>query len=276
MTRQQKWIFYDSMSKTQSNPITLDEAQMALFKMRPRDWSRFYIWTQSWDCWQPLELFLKSDQRYFVTQFAIHPHDETAKYQTIRDVLEMGEQVDENTHNEITSTGTGTITNTKSFSSIVIDDGPPKHEPTLGKSNFDGDELSWANAKVSDLNFKKLADKMSYDKRAARLNLKIEILLMTQKGNIFRSTSKNISLTGSLLEDNIPFDYYGIVFDITIINRLATTAVNSRVTLKAVTVGDGLTQRLMFHDVTPTQKRNLQGLLQSYLDHKSDAAKKSS
>lgn len=264
MSNPQKWIFYDSMSKTQSNAITLDEAQMALFKMRPRDWSRFYIWTQSWDTWQPLELFLKSDQRFFVTQFATYPPDETVTYKTVRDVLEMS-QVDEETHREIT----------KSFSGVVVaDEAHPNQEPNRGKASFDVDDLDWKNAKKPDLNFKKLTERLSYDKRAARLNLKIEILLITTKGNIFRSASKNISLSGSLLEDNIPFDYYGVIFDIIVLNRLATSPVNSKVQMKAVTVGEGLTQRLTFHDVTPAQKRALQGLLQHYLDHQTQVSKK--
>lgn len=255
------------MSKTQSNAITLDEAQMALFKMSPRDWSRFYIWTQSWDCWQPLELFLKSDQRFFVAQFAIYPNDETMTYKTTRDVLEMSE-VDEKTHKEIT----------KSFSGVVLsEDSAPKQEPKFGKNAFDGDDLNWEGAMTpSELNFKKLTEKMKYDRRAARLNLKIEILLISNKGNIFKSASKNISLTGSLLEDNIPFDYYGVTFDIIIVNRLATDSVNSKVKMKAATVGDGLTQRLAFHEITPAQKRSLQGLLQHYLDHQTKVNKKKS
>ncbi|MBC7467473.1 MAG: PilZ domain-containing protein [Bdellovibrio sp.] len=256
------------MSKTQSNPISLDEAQMALFKMRPRDWARFYIWTQSWDTWQPLELFLKSDQRFFVTQFKSHPLDDTIKYQTVRDVLELNNPVNEETHREITM---------RSYSGVVVaDEAMPGQEPSFGKQAFDGDDLSWENAKKSDLNFKKLTEKLKYDKRSARLNLKIEILLVSSKGTIFKSASKNISLTGSLLEDNIPFDYYGRVFDIVIVNRLATGEVNARVKLKAATVGDGLTQRLTFHEVSPEQKRALQGLLQSYLDNQTKGTRKSS
>jgi hypothetical protein len=264
MSKSLRWIFYDSMSKTQSNAITLDEAQMALFKMRPRDWSRFYIWTQSWDCWQPLDLFLKSEQRYFVTQFSSYTPDDTVKYQTIRDVLEMS-QVTEKTHKEIT----------KSFSGVAIhDDSTPNQEPHLGKSAFDGDDLSWDNAKKSELNFKKLTEKIKYNKRSARMNLKIEILLISSKGTIFKSASKNISLSGSLLEDNIPFDYYGVVFDVVIVNRISQGAVNARVKLKAATVGEGLTQRISFHEATATDKKSLHGLLQDYLDNQSILDKK--
>ena len=150
-SHKQVWIFYDSMSKTQSNPISLDEAQMALFKMRPRDWSRFYIWTQSWDYWQPLEIFLKSDQRYFVTQFSSYAPDDTVKYQTVRDVLEMN-SVDEETHRE--------ITNTKSYSGVIVaEESAPKLEPKFGKQAFDGDDLNWEDAPKPNLNFDKLTSR---------------------------------------------------------------------------------------------------------------------
>ena len=265
MSNNQKWIFYDSFSKTQSNPISLEEAQMALFKMSPRDWTRFYIWTEGWDNWQPLELFLKSDQRYFVTQFAANAYDDTVKFQTVRDVLEMT-SADEATQKEVT----------KSFSGVAIKDEPSDQEPAFGKSAFDGDELTWDHTKKSDLDFTKLQNKSKYDRRSERMNLKIEILLVSPKGNIFRSASQNISLTGSRLDDNIPFDYYGIVFDIIVLNNISTNKANSRVSLKAVTVGDGLTQRLSYFEMNAVQKKSLQGLLQDYLDHQSKLNKKTS
>lgn len=254
------------MSKTQSNPISLEEAQMALFKMRTRDWQRFYIWTQGWNNWQPLELFLKSDQNYFVPEFKASAPDDTVKYRLIRDVLEMN-QVDENTHKEITA----------SFSGVAIKEEMIQNpEPQFGKSAFDGDDLNWDLAKKPEINFKKLKEKMSYGNRSDRHNLKIEILLISNKDKTFRSISKNISLTGSLLEDNIPFDYYGVVFDIVIVNRVASDNKNARLKLKATTVGDGLTQRLHFYEVTDQQKMALQNLLQDYLKQQSRLTQKTS
>ncbi|MFZ3230963.1 MAG: PilZ domain-containing protein [Pseudobdellovibrio sp.] len=255
------------MSKTQSNPISSNEAQMALFKMRVRDWPRFFIWTQDWNDWQPLDLFLKSDQSYFIPVFAVNSTEEdTVKHNLMRDVLEA------NTYDEVTQTEI-----TKSYSGVLLnDETSPNQEPSLGKQSFDGDDICWENIQKPELDFKKLKEKMNYGNRSERHNFKIEVLLITAKGKTFRSASQNISLTGALLEDNVPFDYYGLVFDVVIVNRVAVNSVNARATLKATTVGEGLTQRINFDDVTPQQKRTLQGLLQDYLDQQDKLIKKSS
>lgn len=261
MSSDRQWIFYDSMSKTQSNSITSDEAQMAIFKMKPKDWKRFFIWTNEWKSWQPLELFLKSDQDFFITDFKAHDSiEDTVKYEKVRTVLEMN-SVSKRKHKEIT----------KSFSGVLIEDRHPVDKPVTHEV-YDVDELSWSKTKKPEINFKKLKEKMSYGMRERRHEFKIEVLLITVKGNIFRSTSKNISLSGSLLEDNIPFDYYGVIFDIVIVNRGSEVSPTARLVLKAKTVGDGLTQRLNFHDISESQKAALHTLLQEYLDQQKKSA----
>ena len=263
------WIFYDSFSKTQSNPISTDEAQMAIFKMKTKDWPRFFIWTPGWAEWQSLELFLKSEQKVFITGFA-SAHTNPGNQETVKQDINQNEvgikSVTKKVLHEIT----------KSFSGVVIEEEPVYEEASVGKSSFDGEELSWSKTEKPAINFKKLADKMSFSRRDTRHELKIEILLISPKGKTFRSNSSNISLSGSLLEDNIPFDYYGIPFDVVIVNRAAENHVNARVTLKARTIGEGLTQRIGFSDITATQKKALHGLLQDYLDQQQKLTRKSS
>lgn len=267
MTSSKNWIFYDSLSKTQSNPISSDEAQMTIFKLKQNDWARFFIWTEGWTNWQPLNLFLNSDQSTFITQFAKSQQNEDTLTAVPRSSTSPMNSVNEKTHNEITG----------SFSAVSInDEAQALVEPAVGKSQFDGEELSWSQTEKPALNFKKLTEKMSFSKRATRHELKIEVLLISPKGKTFRSESDNISLSGSLLEDNIPFDYYGITFDAVIVNRAARTNVNARVSLRAKTVGEGLTQRISFHEITPAQKKALHELLQDYLGEKQKLTKKSS
>ncbi len=265
MSDDRQWIFYDSMSKTQSNPITSSEAQMAIFKMKIKDWRRFYVWTTGWDDWQPLELFLTSEQTHFIVHFkAAKSKDDTVKFNT-RDVLEMS-KVTKKTHKEIT----------KSFSGVALDENSfPQSNPGEEFNSFDADELSWSETKKPTLNFKKLKDRMAYGRRDMRHELKIEILLISARGTLFRSISKNISLSGSLLEDNIPFDFYGVTFEAIIVNRNATDPKKERVPLKAKTVGEGLTQRLSFHEITDRQKKDLQNLLEDYLDQQKKSTAKS-
>ncbi len=272
MTEERKWIFYDSLSKTQSNPITSEEAQMAILKMKPKEWRRFFVWTTGWGSWQPLELFIKSDQTFFITQFSAKISDastvkHTLKHTKIRDVLEMN-KLSKKKHKEIT----------KSYSGVAFDeDSHPGQSPnSWEQKNYDVDEMTWSDSKKPDVNFKKLQDKMKYGWRERRHELKIEILLISAKGNIFRSSSKNISLSGSLLEDNIPFDYYGVIFEIIILNRNAKLESHSRLKLNARSVGEGLTQRLSFFEMSDDQKKSLHALLEAYLEQQKDSDSKAS
>ncbi|MBC7741056.1 MAG: hypothetical protein H7061_02585 [Bdellovibrionaceae bacterium] len=256
MPDNQKWVFYDSLAKTQSNPMSTEEAQMALFKMRPRDFDRFYIWTAGWKEWQPLSLYLTTDQNFFVTTFTVQ-NEETVKAK-IRDVLEVKP-----------NSGEPSL----SFSSIRLDEDTAANPNDIYRQ-YDGDEISWENIQKPAIDFSKLKKKKA-DARDTRHELKIEIILISPKGKSFRSKSKNISLSGSLLEDNIPFDYYGITFDIVVVNKDSSDPARSRLSLQGQTVGDGLTQRLQFYNITEEKKAVLQRLLSEYVDQQKKYKKKS-
>ncbi|MBC7465517.1 MAG: hypothetical protein H7256_05950 [Bdellovibrio sp.] len=261
MSQNMRWVFYDSLSKTQSNPITTEEAQMALFKMRPRDIERFYVWTQGWQQWQNLHSYLETDQKYFVGAFTI-TNEDTVRAK-IRDVLEMTPAKNKKLHEEIAASyssihlGEETITNTQN---------------RLGQEQFDGETISWENLEKPTIDFSKLKNK-SVENRDKRHELKIEVILISPKGKTFRSKSQNISLSGSLLEDNIPFDYYGIVFDVVVIHKESKKPKLERISLKGKTVGEGLTQRLQYVDVSPEKKTDLQDLLQDYVDQQKNYKK---
>lgn len=257
------WVLYDSLSKAQSNPVTTDEAQMAIFKMRPRDMERFFLWTQGWEEWQPLQFYLTTDQKHFVTSFTLQ-NEETVKAK-IRDVLEMKSINNKKLHDEITG----------SYSSIHLREDTISDVNIPNDKQFDGEEISWENLEKPRIDFSKLKKKSAADNRETRHELKIEIILISTKGKSFRSKSKNISLSGSLLEDNIPFDYYGNVFDIVVVNQSARKKSMERISLKGKTVGDGLTQRLQYVGITDAKKQELQNFLQEYIDLQKTFSKKS-
>jgi hypothetical protein len=261
------WIFYDSLSKTQSNAMSTEEAQMAIFKMRLQDTTRFFIWTVGWEKWQPLKAYLESKQAYFVSAFNRHTEENDISNQDTvkalaRDVLEMKPSSRE-TVDEITKTSSGT----KSFSGISLtDDDFSKDKEAYESQQFDGDDIKISDIEKPKLNFKKLNQSDTLDNRADRHELKIEILLISAKGKTFRSKSKNISLSGALVEDSIPFDYCGISFDIVVINKQPCDPKYQRVSLRAKTVGEGLTQRIFYVDMTDKQKMSLHKLLENYLE----------
>ncbi|MEQ1722875.1 MAG: hypothetical protein ABL930_06835 [Pseudobdellovibrio sp.] len=261
MANKLNWVFYDSFSKTQSNPFSTEDAQTAILKMRPQDMARFLIWTAGWENWQSLKVYLESDQKNFVSTFTVPvpmSNEETIKA-TIKDVLE-------NTQTQFRSKD-----DTKSFSSIKLTEETisriVRQEKQPETKSFDGDEITWSNIQKPDLDFSKISEKAKFmGKRETRHELKIEVLLISSKGKSFRSRSKNISLSGSLLEDTIPFDYYDAPFDVVVINNNTNDPQKARVKLTGTTVGDGgLTQRIHYHNPTEQQKKALQLLLEDYI-----------
>lgn len=280
-----RWLFYDSFSKTQSNPVSTEDAQLAILKMSEKDTERFFIWTAGWEKWQPLKAYLSSKQKIFFSslQAAMEQHmpDTYSNSKTItktikakeREVLEM-KPADKRIEEEITKSSFNTsITKTSNYSRISLDE-TELEDTSKSSGRFDGDELTLSRMiQKPKINFKSLNAK-NLRERPDRHELKIEVLLISAKGKTFRSTSQNISLSGSLLENNIPFEYSGSLFDAVVINTLTTDRKFERITLKAKTVGEGLTQRIQFVNMTNENKKALQNLLEHYLNTKENQKKK--
>ena len=266
------WVFYDSISKIQSNPLSSDEAQSTIMKIRPNSITRFFIWTQGWQNWQPLKSYLESDQKVFVSTFTISKTNEETMTAAFKEITELTQT---QTHTSFPHEQTNT--NTKSYSSIRLD------EETISRlvrmdgqkildlhPSVDGDELTWSNIKKPDFNFSKILNK-SMDKRETRHDLKIEVLLISRRGKTFRSKSKNISLSGALLEDTIPFEFYDTPFDLVVLSTLTKDPRRARVKLEGKTVGEAKgsrSQRIQYNNPTDEQKQLLQSLLQDYIDTK--------
>ncbi len=232
------WIILDSLTKIQSQPLSLDKLQSTIQKMTEKDMTRYYIWTEGWQNWQSLQEFLSSDNRKI-----IFPRGHNR------------EQQEETKEKSITKSMTNISTEPETQASFKVVD-----------QEFDGsllENLPLKNTAVVDLNFKKLVQ--HYNRRAERHEFKIEVLLINQKGKSFRSYSKNISLTGTLLEDHVPFDFYGNIFDLVVVHKKSSDPLISRVQLKAETVGDGITQRIRFVQQSDDQMSKLTVLLNNYV-----------
>lgn len=266
MIKENMWVVYDQFSKTQSRPLKQSEMQMALLRMRKEDWPRFFVWTTGWQKWQPLDLFLQSDQRHFLMGNEKSEANEDTVRTTIREVLEM-KPASKKTEAEITKSQTHIKVQEDTITQF--------QEVPMGSSKDAGspEEISLNSVNPpKDLKFKKATLNDQYAKRAERHELKIELVLVSKKGKTFRSYSKNISLSGSLLEDHIPFDYYGQNFDLVVVDKSRPNSPESRVHLKAITIGEGLTQRLKFLNPTPTQIAQLKKLLMHYLSNQKKTA----
>lgn len=273
MSTNQTWVFYDSIAKVQTEPLSREEAQSTILKIRAQNVDRLFIWTPGWQNWQPLKSYLESDQKNFVSTFTIsHTPEETIN--TI--AKEVFEQTSTHAHTQTSfphESDTSTHTKNKTYSSIMLKEETVSRFMRSGDSgndyttHFSIDQVN-IEANKPTLDFSKLK-KRAMGKRADRIELKIEILLVANNGKSFRTQSKNISLTGVLLEDCIPFDFYNTTFEIVVINHFCKNQKQSRVRLKARTVeaGGNFTQRLHYANPTPNQKNDLKNLLEDYLSN---------
>lgn len=264
--------------------MSTSDAQASVLKMRPQDVERYLIWTAGWQNWQPLRNYLESDQKNFVSTFTVsgkNGKSEATVKAMIKDVLEHTQT---STHTHAQQPAALRVRNTKkedtitkSYSSIHLE------EETISRivrqeqaelevsaderKNFDADEITWSKQEKPKLDFSNIQQK-TMSKRDLRHVLKIEILLISNKGKTFRSRSKNISLSGSLLEDTIPFDYYDSIFDVVIMSSQVKDATRSRVKLTASVVSKvgTLSQRIQYVNVTIKQKMDLQFMLEEYIE----------
>lgn len=262
------WVLLDGITKIQSQPLPTEQLQLAILKMTERDWSRFYVWTAGWANWQLLKEFLNSDNRDFAgSGMPLSEENVKAHIQNQIQKNKMLSQQEMLVQDQETVTKAANWkSNNKAMTMVNSNEETFTEHANHMQKDFNGDHLDLEQAahKPPDpLNFREINE--AYKNRAERHELKIEVLLISQKGKTFKSYSKNISLSGSLLEDNIPFDFYGVQFDLVVVNRNPSNPQNGRVQMRAETIGDGLTQRVRFINQNNMQKQRLMNLLNDYL-----------
>lgn len=277
MSEKRYWVFYDILSKVQSNSIPTEDAQLAIYKMRPVDLERFFIWTDGWKNWQPLKAYLDTNQKYFTMTAPNHSDFFAGLNEKTLKVTERQVHPKPAASSDTEKKSAKEKTITKSFSMIRLDDGQPTDSPDQANlQDFDPDNLNIKHTQKPDIDFSKLNSKKSLKTRATRHDFKIEILLIAPKGQTFRSHSRNISLSGALLEESIPAEFYKTSFDIVIINHISQNTQLSRLTVRGKVVGEGLTQRIQYLELSSAHKENLIKLLSHYKDIKEASIKKAS
>ena len=289
------WVLLDGITKIQSQPLQTEQLQLAILKLNERDWTRFYVWTQGWANWQLMKDFLNSDQKDFAVPGALASEENVKAHIQAqianRNKVNPKQEQDTITKNaqpvqhqsqplgrpqqSQSKTQQPAIRQTSGKALTMVSSTEETIVPDSMKKDYNGDTLEQAahTNPPQPLDFKEISD--AYKNRAERHELKIEILLISQKGKTFKSYSRNISLTGSLLEDNIPFDFYGVQFDLVVVNRNSLNPQNGRVQMRAETVGDGLTQRVRFVSPSEHLKQRLMNLLNDYLTKQTQLKKSS-
>ncbi|HEY1080066.1 MAG TPA: PilZ domain-containing protein [Bdellovibrio sp.] len=266
-TRGKIWIIYDAETKKQTKPMSVVQAQVTLLSLSSKKSGRYFIWTPGWDEWVCVRKFLASEQKYFVAQRPPEPQvrsSESEKTKTITVTINTMTPESENPYTQ-----------------VALDEGPLKPQEIGGfyDEEFFGEQLDLSKVrKVKSIpveqknDFSKSATGQE-QRRHPRLNLKIEVVLVS-KVRSFRTYSKNISLSGTMLEDDLPRDFLNKPFDLIIVNPFEKDPTKSRLLFRAKILGDMThSRRLMFIEQDVQMTERLDSLLRAYLEHQEQLRK---
>lgn len=270
-TQGKVWIIYDSETKKQTKPMSVVQAQVTLLSLAAGDQGRYFLWTPGWEEWICVRDFLESDQKYF----AIHQPPRPVDVHLTADT--------------VTKTQNAPATNNPDspYTQVVVGDVPIKHSEIGGyhQKDFNGDELDLKKIAKSKPDMKKKAaeptapaekknDGDGADRRRdTRHNFKIEVVLVS-KVRSFRTYSKNISLSGTMLEDEIPKDFLNKPFDLIIVNPFEADHSKARLLFRAKIVGDMTDpRRLMFIEQDVAMTLRLDALLKAYVAYQDNIRK---
>ena len=111
------------------------------------------------------------------------------------------------------------------------------------KKQFDGDDLGKDSSEpLLTLNFSSLSASNAFKKRNTEDKYKIELLLIHPRGQTFRTTAKDISLTGTYNERIVPIDFHDGIFELIIINNLISHGIERQIRVAS---------RILSHDGIP-------------------------
>lgn len=269
------WIFYDKKKNKKSKVLNLVQAQSIILGTMSENPERYVIWTPGWTEWVPLDKFLKSEQKYFVTTPG------ASKITT--DIEDLTIQSKKITDEDRTMVITSTITESSDSATEVIyteisDKLPPPKRQAEGDYGFYHPDF---NAEQIDIKVKvptfNSEQKSENDRRLeVRHNFKMEIIVVSKKGKTFKTFSDNLSLGGTLLQDPLPRDFLNAPFDLIVINRFEKEAHKGRLYFNGKVVGDFRDpRRLMFLKPDPKTLQQLESMIAAYLSYQNSMQRKS-
>lgn len=271
------WIIFDAAAGKKTKPMSIVQTQMMILTFKVRNLHQYHIWTPGWSDWQPLIQFLSSNQKYFVQAQPPEPllHREKQKTSEVTvNITNMTEEKPKIVNHENQKTD-------PFYTSVVPPDDLRKIDYGYYYNEINGDDLTLSGIPdkppVEILISRSELGSPKDRRHSTRHDFKIEAILLTKKGSSFRTHSKNISLTGTLLEDEIPKDFFHRQFEMILVNKFEKDPRKSRVHLSGKIIGDlADPRRLIFIEQDDDTARKLGKLINDYLNQQQSQAKKSS
>ena len=251
----ERWVLYDPLKKEQSEELSTEEAQFILLRLKTKFINNFLIWRGDWPKWKKLNDFLADPQSPFMNTFMSYPDDKKVDERPAP--LRMS-PADENTVRRVQA----------SFSDVTPSE-VNLRELFVGKAeDFDPEKLdSSGDGKGNkvNVNFKTLNKSTAFSTNAIVNKNKIELLLIHHKGHMFRTTARDISLTGTFSDRIIPGEFHNSLFDLIIINNAISDDEFKRITLKSKIVITDSNVYIQYVSPTDQEKDALRAGLEYYM-----------
>lgn len=250
------WLLFDAFTHRQSHAMNNEQTQIAILSIR-KEPERYFIWTPTWAEWLDLTDFLKQQDCPFIAE----PRTPNESTVITEDVTKLR----------------GLPQETMSSISASIPKSPKDEKIDYGYYHKDvhGDDMSLSKInKLKPLgqkneNSETELDDSSERRRSTRHILNIQILLLSRNGKSFKANTKNISLTGALLDREVPVDFLKMPFDLVILNNSAHGTQKSKLHFKGKVVGDlDERNRLTFVDQDPENHKVFKEMLESQSQQK--------
>lgn len=248
-----RWVLYDPIKKEQSEELSTEETQFILLRLKTKFINNFLIWRDDWDKWKKLNDYLASDDSPFMSTFGSTPDDGHVNEKSAP--LKMN-PADENTISRVRA----------SFSDVTVGEANPRDVLASKVEDFDPDHIDASKiGNAKNVDFKTLKKSAApFSTNALDNKYKIELLLIHHKGQMFRTTAKDISLTGTFSDRIIPGDFFDSLFDLIIINNVIKDDEFKRITLKSKIEVTGSAVYIKYLSPTDEEKNALRASLDYY------------
>ena len=270
------WMIFNAETKQQTKPLSLPQAQATLLNISPSEYPKFFLWTPGWKEWVSLKRFLQTEQQFF--QVITPPNPMEIVFQDTISTETKGPQASTGAHSfpdEVTQTKTAFE---NAYTEILNGESTPDQPHHFYDKDFNGNELDLHKIEKNTSSKKspRTTSKKSQDgvdrRQQPRHNFKIEILLVSSTST-FKSYSKNISLTGTMLEDEVPKEFTAKQFDLVIVNPFEMDPRKAKLLFNAKIVGDFIDRRRLSFFAEPKMTEQLNALLQAYMTYQKNIKK---
>lgn len=263
MSQKTQWSFYDPESKMKTEVMSLDAAQMTILKMRTKDVNRFLAWCSEWTNWRKLSEYIAEENSEFAGLTVMMKMAPAVEDDALINKNLKLQTVDEKTQKEIESSYSAVQLKEQKLSEVFQNTG----------EQFDGDSFDSQKVKKTQLNFSSLTKNPVGQNPSAAKTFKLELVMMSKKGTMFKALAHNVSLTGTFCEKIVPFDFQDTEFDLMVVNNLSADPKLQKVRIKAVITITNGSQYIEFKFKKEDEKSLLKNSLTLYVQELEKAKK---